>query len=293
MAIKEAVLKLFKEGEGNGLVLARKAYPWQDQFLWYNPTEFPDGTNAQGARRRKKSDAVAGRNEFVSFMVETWGWYGTLHRMETSGHKLLFWWGGQPGRTRPFADYKGPVMLDLAALFKKKDGSFLLQRLDPDDKGDRSPEHRLSDRALARVLLDVTSTMQVPSHWAGDITEGPWLGLTQSERIRDLRITVERELVAGTYVLPTATPYDEAESLVEDVTPLMNLDGSYTALPPKDKIPEWSYKHGPVISLSDDDEREEGEVGEAASSTDVATRSGRRNSFIRPVRAKGSKNKSN
>ncbi|OWY91149.1 hypothetical protein PHMEG_00040392 [Phytophthora megakarya] len=106
MAIKEAVLKLFKEAKGNGLVLARKAYPWQGQFLWYNPPEFPDvylvhwrwwmtsrlafflwglnvpleGTNAQGARRRKKSDAVAGRNEFVSFMVETWGWYGTLHR---------------------------------------------------------------------------------------------------------------------------------------------------------------------------------------------------------------------
>ncbi|OWY91270.1 hypothetical protein PHMEG_00040221 [Phytophthora megakarya] len=37
MAITEAVLKLFKEAKGNGLVLARKAYPWQGQFLWHNP----------------------------------------------------------------------------------------------------------------------------------------------------------------------------------------------------------------------------------------------------------------
>ncbi|OWZ01869.1 hypothetical protein PHMEG_00026672 [Phytophthora megakarya] len=88
-------------------------------------------------------------------------------------------------------------MLDLAALFKTKDGSFLqhfrdvrypgrldrdgfrdvpshlalTKTIEPYDKGER--RHRLSDRALARVLLDVRSTLQVPSRWAQDITEGP------------------------------------------------------------------------------------------------------------------------
>ncbi|OWY99977.1 hypothetical protein PHMEG_00028929 [Phytophthora megakarya] len=286
-------------------------------FLWGLNVPL-EGRVAQAARRRKKSDAIAGRTEFVSFMIETWGWYGTLHRVEKSGHRQTFWWGGQPGRNQPSSEYKGPKIMDLGVLLKK-DGIAFLQRLrdarkpgrldregfhdlpsllaltgaiDPDDKGERSPELRLSDRALVRVLLDVTSTLQVPAHWAGNITEGVWLALTKSERIRDLRISIEKELAAGTYVLPTVEPYDPAESEVEDVTPFKNRDGSYTALPPKNKVASWSYKQGDVINVSEDDDQEEGEVDETPSSTSVSTHSGRAHSFIRPLRAKGTKSKS-
>ncbi|OWY99909.1 hypothetical protein PHMEG_00029008 [Phytophthora megakarya] len=82
-----------------------------------------EGTNVQGAHRRKKSDAGAGRNEFVSFMVDTWS--GTEPCIVWKRAVIDYSSGGQPGRTHPYADYKGPVMSDLAALFKKKDGSFL------------------------------------------------------------------------------------------------------------------------------------------------------------------------
>ncbi|OWZ13528.1 hypothetical protein PHMEG_00013121 [Phytophthora megakarya] len=273
LAVKRAVVKLYKEAKGNGQVLALKAYPWRGQYLFYDPSESPDvclvhwrwwmngrlafflwglnvpleGRVAQAARRRKKSDAIAGRID---------------------GHRLLFWWGGQPGRNQPSSEYKGPKIMDMGVLLKNDDVAFL-QRLrdarkpgrldregfrdlpsllaltgaiDPDDKGERSPELRLSDRALARVLLDVTSTLQVPEHWSGNITEGLWLALTKSERIRDLRIVIEKELAAGTYVLPTVEQYDPAESEVEDVNPFKNRDGLHTALPPKNKVAPWSYK---------------------------------------------------
>ncbi|OWY90700.1 hypothetical protein PHMEG_00041052, partial [Phytophthora megakarya] len=246
-------------------------------------------------------------------MIETWGWYGTLHRMERTGHRNLYWWGGQPGRTQPDKEYHGPRIDDLGTLLKK-DGKAFLQRfrdvrspgrldrhgfsslpslleltdaLNPEDKPKKGPEYRLSDLALAFVLWDVTSTQQDPSHWSGDITKGVWLKLTQSERIRDLRIKIEREVVAGTYEPPTVTPYDEIESKVEGITSFKNFDGSYTALPPLNKIAPWVDKRNEVITLSEDDEVEdgEGEAAEEEAPTGVSTRSGRSHSFMRPSRA--------
>ncbi|OWY93456.1 hypothetical protein PHMEG_00037151, partial [Phytophthora megakarya] len=143
--VKRAILKLYKGAHANGVDLVRNAYQWANQRLFYDPDEFPDvhlvhwrwwmasrlaffmwglhaplqGTVAQGACRRKKANAQAERNVCTSFMIETWGWYGTLHRMETSGHRTLYWWGGQPGRNQPNREYTGPLLDDLSALFKK------------------------------------------------------------------------------------------------------------------------------------------------------------------------------
>ncbi|OWY96958.1 hypothetical protein PHMEG_00032634, partial [Phytophthora megakarya] len=206
-------------------------------------------------------------------MIETWGWYGTLRRMKTSGHRTLYWWGGQPGRNQPNREYPGPLLDDRSALFKK-DGCAFLQRLrdirspgrldchgfkklptlleqtgafNPDDEGKKGPNHRLTDRVLARVLLDIT--------WP-----------IKSKRIRDLQVTIERELTDGSYLLPSTTPYDKKESQAVGVTPLMNFDGSYTAMHSLNLIPEWDDKQGLVINLSEDDDHEDGEVVEAAPS---------------------------
>ncbi|OWZ08674.1 hypothetical protein PHMEG_00018743, partial [Phytophthora megakarya] len=244
----------------NGVDLVRNAYQWANQRLLNDPDEFPDvhlvhwrwwmtsrlaffmcglhaplqGIVAQGARRRKKENAQAERNVCTSFMIETWGWYGTLHRMKASGHRTLYLVGRSARQVSSHREYTGPLLDDRSALFKKNGGTFL---------------QRLRD---------------VPPHWAGDITTGICLKLCQSERILDLRITIERELTDGSYPLPTTTPYDEKKARVVGVTPLMNFDGSYTSMHPLNPIHEWDDKQGLVINLSEDDEDEDGEVVEAA-----------------------------
>ncbi|OWZ11328.1 hypothetical protein PHMEG_00015658 [Phytophthora megakarya] len=169
--------------------------------------------------------------------------------------------------------------------------------LNLEDKPMNGPEYRQSDLALAFVLWDVTSTQQVPSHWSGDITKGVWLKLTQSERIRDLPIKIEREVVSGTYESPTVTPYDESESKVEGLTPFKNFNGSYTAQPPLNKIAPWVDKRDEVITLDEEAEVEDGEVegdevSEEDAPTGVSTRSGRGHLFMRPSRADSAKSKS-
>ncbi|OWY98497.1 hypothetical protein PHMEG_00030726, partial [Phytophthora megakarya] len=37
-----------------------------------------------------KTLAIAGRNRYVSVMIETWGYYATVNRLESSGHRAFF-----------------------------------------------------------------------------------------------------------------------------------------------------------------------------------------------------------
>ncbi|OWY93295.1 hypothetical protein PHMEG_00037362, partial [Phytophthora megakarya] len=40
--VKKAIAKLYKEASSKGVDLVKNAYPWNKQYLWYDPAEFPD-----------------------------------------------------------------------------------------------------------------------------------------------------------------------------------------------------------------------------------------------------------
>ncbi|OWZ21651.1 Pol Polyprotein [Phytophthora megakarya] len=274
IAVKKAIAKLFKEAIGKGVDLV---------------------DDSSRCSSTNEAEAIIGRYDFTSLMIDTWGWYGTLHRMERTGHRNLYRNTPEKGWKaflQRFRDVRSPGRLDRHGFSSLPTLLELTDALNPDDKPKKGPEYRLSDLALAFVLWDVTSTQQVPSHWSGDITKGVWLKLTQSERIRDRRIKIEREVAAGTYKPPIVTPYDEIKSKVEGITSFKNFDGSYTALPPLNKIAPWVDKRDEVITLSEDDEVEDGEVAEEDALTGVSTCSGRGHSFMRPSRADSAKSKS-
>jgi hypothetical protein len=89
--------------------------------LWYDPVEFaavyrehrrlfmafrpvfwswalhaPMQKSPSELRRKLKLNANQARLRFISFCIETWGWYDFLERLD--GHDGLFWYGGQPGK---------------------------------------------------------------------------------------------------------------------------------------------------------------------------------------------------
>ncbi|OWZ09268.1 hypothetical protein PHMEG_00018056, partial [Phytophthora megakarya] len=262
------------------------SYPWAGQYLWYDPKADPDVYLAHWRW------CMACR---LAFLLETWGYYATVHRMESRGHRALFWWDGQPGRHQPHKNYKGSLIDDLGVLFKKKDADAFLQRF-----RDAMRSERL-DRAgfpTLTALLEQTDAFNPDDDNKKKgpdlrLTDRVWLKLCSTARIRALRVEIEEQLEDGTYELSRVAVYKEEESQKEGCTPMMNGDGDYTALPPAHRIPAWDPVHGldHVINLSDD--LEEGEADQADDTTGVSTCSqGRPSSFIRPTRTKASKSKS-
>ncbi|KAE8959948.1 hypothetical protein PR001_g30545, partial [Phytophthora rubi] len=137
-------------------------------------------------RRKRKGHAVHQRLVFISLCIETWGYYNFLRRIEAPGNGTLMWWGGQTGNTTKEAKgYSCTPIQNLFKLFQKDKAAY--QRKIQDaikpfmiDKGGFTTitemleqteafnpalveyEKRLSDKALARVAMDLTARHFVP-----------------------------------------------------------------------------------------------------------------------------------
>ncbi|KAG6957433.1 hypothetical protein JG687_00009993, partial [Phytophthora cactorum] len=125
---------------------------------------------------------------------ETLGYFGTLDRLKETDHSNRLWWGGQPGKNHSDKKYKGPTISDLGVLFRSDREAYLKRihnALDPDLANAGS---RLNERALVRVLIDITSSFRTPRGWVSSLTNGVWLEICQNRRIRDLHVDILHEI---------------------------------------------------------------------------------------------------
>ncbi|KAE8891359.1 hypothetical protein PF003_g24737 [Phytophthora fragariae] len=146
-------------------------------------------------RRKLKLQATTARNRFLSNNIEEFDYYGFLELFENGSHDKLMWMGGKAVKHSPGAkDAARPIPEDLAVLFAKdrpRYDQMIARALDPkeiDADGYASiPElleqtqlidptrklHlRLSNRALARIKLDVASRPPPVHYWVGNRSSG-------------------------------------------------------------------------------------------------------------------------
>ncbi|KAE9350534.1 hypothetical protein PR003_g5322 [Phytophthora rubi] len=226
-------------------------------------------------RRKRKMAAVAARLVFISMNNATFGYYNFLHRLEYSGNTLLMWWGGLPGKTSSAGSASaGPTSEDLGEMCRRNKFEYKTRihsaltpgRLDKNayknmtsllvlsgalNPACKKPENRLSDLALARVRLDVTSQRPARKHWKGNLKAGVWKALVEDTRIRDLQATVEAQLRDSTYEIPRATAFDPKEATKSGYDPFKKADGSYTALAPDEGLP---VDYDDVVAAQGDDD---------------------------------------
>ncbi|ETN08894.1 hypothetical protein PPTG_11703 [Phytophthora nicotianae INRA-310] len=133
------------------------------------------------------------------------------------------WTGGQPGRnTGDAKSYYGPVIENLRELLRLNLGA-----LDPNNP---KKEHRLSDRALSRVLHDIISRRMIQPWWFG--VGWPWDSLRNCARIVQREVKEAKVLREGTYQEPTAPAYDERKLERAGWTHFMFSDATFAARGP-------------------------------------------------------------
>ncbi|KAE9025491.1 hypothetical protein PR003_g11755 [Phytophthora rubi] len=108
-------------------------------------------------------------------------------------------------------------------------------------------DKRLSDRALARIVKDLTSAYYVPNHWTPS-TE-VWKVLCNDRRIGALLVDITIEMREGEYKLPTVSSYSPNE-FKPDYTPLMGPGGRPTALGPPTQVDDTNAVYRPVPTTS-------------------------------------------
>ncbi|KAG6624029.1 Pol Polyprotein [Phytophthora cinnamomi] len=175
------------------------------------------------------------------------------------------WWGGPTGKAPPTGEVMTfPPVRGLRYMFMKDMAAYLRRTSDatkpfqidsprfqsltemlvqtgalvPTDK--RS--HRLSDKALARVVIDITSPTPVPDHWVPSLTEGALRALLADERIAELRVKIELQLGNGKFKPMKVNPYTSKEGSHAGVTPPYLPDGSQAALGPVTAVYDSSSK---------------------------------------------------
>ncbi|KAE9043705.1 hypothetical protein PR001_g3155 [Phytophthora rubi] len=211
--------------------------------------------------------AIRERLCFLSLCIETWGYYNFLRRLEAKGNSDLMWWGGQAGRRTPEAKgYTCSPIRDLLDLYENEPaeyrrkvrdalkpfqldaGSFgtmtdLLEKTDALDSDLVENEKRLSDKALARIVLDITRPVAVPKPWVPTLTEDVWRKLLDTKRISDLTLKISWQLKSDKYDGPLVPEYNPKESKIKGFTPFMRQDGTPTAAGPATEVDDEDPKY--------------------------------------------------
>ncbi|EGZ12237.1 hypothetical protein PHYSODRAFT_246839 [Phytophthora sojae] len=238
-------------------------------FLWalYAPCLNAD------QRRKEKMNACRARNELISYNIEERGYFGFLDDFENGAHDTLMWLGGRTAKhSAGAAKSKGAAHEDLGVVFAKD--KILYERaieraLDPkivDEHGyasilelleeaelidpTQAPHLRVSDKALARIKLDVTSGPPP----VGNRTRGPWKALSSDASLKDTIEEVVELLDLGMKVaVYDQKPFNPDEQ-GDDDSDFEDEDGAFTALPPTPpRFPvSRSSKSGESEDSSDD-----------------------------------------
>ncbi|KAE9044932.1 hypothetical protein PR001_g5169 [Phytophthora rubi] len=185
-----ALANIVQVATSRGLDPFRISYPWAGQRCCFLRVR---AVRAQQELRRAQEAellAIAARTYFLSSNVEEFGYYGFLELFENRSRDHLIWMGGEAAKHSPGAkEAEGSPPEDVATLLSKDRVRYdrVLERaLDPtaiDEDGyssipelleqaslidpTRKPHLRLSNRALARIKLDLSDRPPpVPSWWA-------------------------------------------------------------------------------------------------------------------------------
>ncbi|KAE9339108.1 hypothetical protein PF008_g11732 [Phytophthora fragariae] len=237
-------------------------------------------------RRKRKGHAVHQRLVFISLCIETWGYYKFLRRIEAPGNGTLMWWGGQTGNTTKEANgYSCTPIQNLFKLFQKDKAAYhrkihdaikpfqidkggfttiteMLEQTEAFNPALVEYEKRLSDKALARVAMDLTARHFVPAHWVP--SDDVWKALCNSDRIKPLQVKLTVQMRDAEYELPTVPPFNSKE-FKPDFSPLMDDDGKPTALSWATAMNDSDTKYRP-----DPDEEVEEELADEESKAEAA-----------------------
>ncbi|KAE9075113.1 hypothetical protein PF005_g24887 [Phytophthora fragariae] len=218
-------------------------------------------TTKANERRKQKLNAIVARFQFLSRNVELFGYYGFLRLIEKGAHDNLMWLGGKAAKHSASAkaakadhdEDDVPAQEDLATVLRNNPSRYKViigRILDPsrvDEDGYASipelleqthaldptrPEHlRLSNRALARVVLDVQTSDPPYLNWAGNTNRGDWKKLLAS---KDLQATIDEVEQLLVNVKPVAVfnqkPFQDTEKGQDDSD--YEIDGLPTIRPP-------------------------------------------------------------
>ncbi|KAE9030900.1 hypothetical protein PR003_g11696 [Phytophthora rubi] len=291
--VKLDLAAIVQVATSRGLAPFRIAYAWVGQRCWYKPKKHPElhlqhyrtwmrhrplffacalyaSTKNSEERRKLKLLATTARNCFLSSNIEEFGYYGFLELFENGSHDKLMWMGGKAAKHSPGTkDAAGPVPEDLAVLFAMDRSRYdQTQLIDPA----RKLHLRLSNRALARIKLDVVSRPPPVHYWVGNRSSGPWKALLSDRTLRPIEAHVVRLLIAkkrvAIYNEKKYSPWEQGEddSDFED-------DGKYTALAPTPPL---------QMPKASDEDSDEGELSHTGLTEDSEA-SGDENGGATPV----------
>jgi hypothetical protein len=131
------------------------------------------------------------------------------------------------------------------------------------------PHKRLSDRAVARIVVDISKNRDYRGEWVGNKTTGPWKELIAYEPLRGEQQEVSALIKANKRVVAfRCKPFKEAEQAAQDSD--FQAHGVYAVLGPADSltaggphfVPKKKRKAAAVITglEPNDDSDEEGDL---------------------------------
>ncbi|ETL77596.1 hypothetical protein L917_21461 [Phytophthora nicotianae] len=211
-----------------------------------------------GTRRKQKCSAQQDRNAFVSLNIEELGYYKFLTAFEDGDHDMLMWLGGKAAKHSATAKTQHDAPEELTVLLNRDPKRYerviarATSKYDIDEDGyssitdlleqtqaldpTREPHLRLSDRALARIVIDVKGGPPLKPHWVGNRTRGPWKALLSNSTLRATQFEVRKLLRDGKSVAQyDEKPFKRSEQREYDYD-FEDDEGNYTVLPPTPSI---------------------------------------------------------
>ncbi|EGZ19110.1 hypothetical protein PHYSODRAFT_247031 [Phytophthora sojae] len=253
---------VYRHTRALGLEPYQRAFPWEHRHLFYDPLAYPDVYIAHWRFWHSYRKACFDWAFHVPLVDKNALTPRRKRKMNAMRERLRLW-GGPTGKATPTGEATTlPAVRGLRYLFKKDKEAYRLRIRDATkpfqvdsprfqtltemlvQTGALVPtakhSHRLSGKALARVVLDITSPTPVPDHWVPSLTKGAMRALLADKTISELRVKVETQLGDGKFRPMKVNPYNAKEGGQAGVIPPYRPDGTPTARGPATTVDDSS-----------------------------------------------------